>query len=68
MKYLKINKKDFIGQYKLVVDIKKSEPACMECLPPGSLNDHPALNGILIHSRIDCPPDKIYMINEEILK
>lgn len=64
MKLIKLNKKDVLGKYDVKVDIKKSELACTDCLPISSLDGHPSLNGVLIHSRIDCPPDMLYMINE----
>ena len=54
-----------LSSIKVDVDIKSSEPACMLCLPPAPMNDHLSLNGILIHSRIDCPKDAFYALNEE---
>ena len=52
---MKIKPKDIIGKYNLKINIKKSEPACMDCLPPAPLNGHPMMYGVLVHSRIDCP-------------
>lgn len=65
MKYKKINKKDILSGIKLKVKAKKSEPACMLCLPPAPLRDHKYLHGIMVHSRIDCPPNNIYFFSEE---
>lgn len=56
-----------LSKIKLKISVKKSEPACMQCLPPGSLRDHAAINGILIHSRIDCPDGILYAISEKDL-
>ncbi len=59
--------KNLKGKYNFKIDIKKSEPACMQCLPPAPLRGHKSLNGILVHSRIDCPPDSFYLINPDLL-
>lgn len=59
-----MEKKDILSGIKVTVDIKKSELACMQCLPPAPLFNHSAYNGILMHSRIDCPEDMIYLIND----
>ncbi len=61
----KIKPKDLLGEYKLKIDIKNSVPACMMCLPPVPLKDHKSLYGILVHSRVDCPPGMLYMVNEK---
>lgn len=37
---------------------------CTDCLPISNLNGHKTFKGMLVHSRIDCPPDKIYFLNE----
>lgn len=61
----RLKPKDFLGHYDLKIDIKNSEPACMLCLPPAPLKGHKTLNGVMIHSRIDCPKDTVYFINNE---
>jgi hypothetical protein len=61
----KITKKDILSGIKLKIRAIKSESACMECLPPAPLKDHKFLNGIKIHQRIDCPPDTVYMVNDD---
>ena len=53
------------GNYKVKINAKKSVPACTQCLPPAPLKDHLEYNGILVHSRIDCPEGEIYFINED---
>lgn len=63
MKKMRIKADDFLGGYDLNVDIKKSEPACTKCLPPKALKDHKSLNGVLIHERIDCPANVVYMVS-----
>lgn len=40
---------------------------CNECMPPKPMNDHKYLKGVIIHERTDCPPDTLYMINENLL-
>ena len=57
--------KDILGHYDLKIDIKNSEPACMQCLPPAPLKGHKILYGVMIHSRIDCPKDTVYIVNDE---
>jgi len=37
----------------------------MDCLPPTNLLNHNMLNGIMVHTRIDCPKDMVYFINED---
>lgn len=49
---------------KSVEKKKKDYIPCTECLPISNLNGHKTYKGILIHSRVDCPPNTIYMINE----
>lgn len=63
----RIKPSDFKGNYKLKIKIKQSEPACMMCLPPAPVKGHKSLNGVLFHSRIDCPPDTLYMMNDSSL-
>lgn len=42
---------------------------CVQCNPPTEIQGHLEYKGIQVHSRIDCPPGMIYMINEnEIMK
>ena len=48
--------------------IKKTKLQCFQCLPPKPLNGHPSLYGILFHSRVDCPENMVYMINEKDVK
>lgn len=60
--------KDFLGKYDLKIDIKNSEPACMQCLPPTPLKGHKTLHGVIIHTRIDCPKDTVYFINDDQFK
>ncbi len=64
VKWFNIKRKDILSGMMVKVKVKKSEPACMLCLPPTSLKDHPSYNGVLVHSRIDCPEGSIYFIND----
>ena len=65
---MKLRKKDIFGKINFKVKIKKSEPACMLCLPPAPLKGHKILFGIMVHTRIDCPKDVIYMVNDKDFK
>ena len=53
---------DFLGNYDLNVDFKNSEPACTQCLPPRALKDHLFIDGVMVHQRIDCPADVVYIV------
>lgn len=64
---MNINANDLLRSYDINIDTKKSEPACMECLPPKPLKDHKSLSGMLIHERIDCPPGVMYMVDYKLL-
>ncbi len=64
---MKIKAEDILGTYDLKVDVKKSEPACMQCLPPKPMKDHKSLNGVIIHERIDVKPGAIYVVREKQL-
>lgn len=66
MKYMKLTKKMLKSGVKVKVFTKKSLPACMECLPPKPLEGHKMLYGVMVHSRIDCPKDEIYLINTDL--
>lgn len=41
---------------------------CTDCLPVSNLNGHNMYKGILVHSRIDCPPNMLYFLNEKDFK
>jgi hypothetical protein len=41
---------------------------CMHCLPPTPLDGHKTLYGAMIHTRIDCPKDTVYFINDDQFK
>lgn len=43
---------------------KKSTLICVQCQPAIPMRKHLYLKGITIHQRNDCPPDILYMINE----
>lgn len=62
--FIKLTKPMIKSGMKVKVKAKKSELACMVCLPLTSLKDHPTYNGILVHSRIDCPPVHVYFMND----
>lgn len=62
----KITEIDILAKMDLNLDIDCSEPACMQCLPPAPLKGHKTLNGIMVHSRIDCPTDNIYLLNTDL--
>ena len=61
---INFKRKDILSKMKVRVKTKKSEPACMMCLPPTFLKDHPTYRGMLVHSRIDCPDGHIYFMND----
>lgn len=37
---------------------------CYQCSPVKPMEDHKSLYGVIIHERIDCEKDTIYMLNE----
>jgi hypothetical protein len=65
IQFLKLNALDIKGKLKLGINIKKSEPACVHCLPTKPLKNHKYLFGMPVHERIDCPKDTLYLINEK---
>lgn len=67
VKEMKINKKDILGKrMNLKVKAGKSEPACMQCLPPAPMKGHKSFYGIPIHTRVDIPDGVLYLINEDL--
>lgn len=63
----KLKRGDLLGKFNFNLKINKSEPACMECLPPTPLNGHAMIGGVMVHSRIDCPPGVMYMLNDNLM-
>lgn len=61
MKQLKPS--DFKGSYKVKVKTG-SLSACVHCLPISPMEGHPMLYGVLVHSRVDVPRGKVYIVNE----
>lgn len=65
-KYIKFTQLDIKAGIGIMIDIKKSEPACMICLPPKAIKDHKYLSGSMVHERIDCPENVLYFTNIEL--
>lgn len=47
---------------------KKKKLMCFECLPAKAWNKHRSYRGVIIHERVDCPPDQIYFLKEDLFK
>ena len=47
---------------------KKIKLQCMKCMPPTDLLNHNYFNGVIVHTRTDCPPDMFYMINKNLFE
>lgn len=39
---------------------------CLICMPPKPMNGHAVLGGVMVHTRTDCPPNMIYMVNDKM--
>lgn len=60
------NQWGIVGEHECEASKGECDVMCNECMPPKPMNDHKYLKGVIIHERTDCPPDTLYMVNENL--